>query len=58
MKGYSQVKGVNFGDIFSPVTKLTSIRVLMYLAITFDLETEKIDVKQHFFMVIYMKKYI
>jgi hypothetical protein len=22
VKGYSQVEGVNFGDIFSPITKL------------------------------------
>ena len=24
-KGYSQVQGVDFGDIFSPIAKLTSI---------------------------------
>jgi hypothetical protein len=36
-KGYSQVKGEDFGEIFSPVAKLTSIRVLMSLAATFDL---------------------
>jgi hypothetical protein len=47
-KGYSQVEGVNFGDIFSPVAKLTSIRVLMSLAATFDLEIEKMDVKTMF----------
>jgi len=28
----------DFGEIFSPVAKLTSIRVLMSLAATFDLE--------------------
>jgi hypothetical protein len=39
-KGYSQVEGVDFGDIFSPIAKLTSIRVLMSLAATFDLEIE------------------
>ena len=44
-KGYSQVKGVNFGDIFSPIEKLTSIRVLMSLVIAFDLEMEKMDIK-------------
>ena len=37
-KGYSQVEGVDFGEIFSHVAKLTSIRVLMSLATTFDLE--------------------
>jgi hypothetical protein len=47
-KGYSQVEGVNFDKIFSPVTKLTSIRVLMSLAATFDLEIEQMDVKTFF----------
>ena len=42
-KGYSQVEGVDFGEIFSPVAKLTSIRVLS-LAAAFDLEIEQIDV--------------
>jgi len=37
-KGYSQVEGINFGDIFSHVAKLTSIRMLISLAVTFDLE--------------------
>ena len=37
-KGYSQVEGVDFGDIFFPVEKLTSIRLLMSLVATFNLE--------------------
>lgn len=44
-EGYSQVKGVKFGEIFSPVEKLTSIRLLLYLAIVFDLEIKQLDVK-------------
>jgi hypothetical protein len=28
-KGYSQVEGIDFGDIFSPVAKLTSIRFIV-----------------------------
>jgi hypothetical protein len=40
VKGYSQVEGVDFGDIFSPVGKITFIRLLMYLATTLDLEIE------------------
>jgi hypothetical protein len=47
-KGYSQVEGVDFGDIFSLVAKLTSIRVLMSLATTFDLKIEHMDVKTTF----------
>jgi hypothetical protein len=48
VKGYSQVKGVNFDEIFSPIAKLTSIRVLMYLVIAFDMEIEQMDVKTMF----------
>ena len=39
-KGYSQVEGVDFCEIFSHVAKLNYIRVLMYLAIDFDIEIE------------------
>ena len=47
-KGYSQVEGVDFGDIFSLVEKLTSIRVLMSLVVAFDMEIEQMDVKTMF----------
>ena len=39
-KGYSQVLGINFGDIFSPVAKVTSIRLLLSVAVAFDFEVE------------------
>jgi hypothetical protein len=60
-KGYSQVEGVDFGEIFFLVSKLTSIRVLMSLAATFDLEIKQMDVKTTFLHgdmeeVIYMKQ--
>lgn len=42
-KGYSQVERVKFGDIFSIVSNLTSIILLMYIASTFDLEIEQMD---------------
>jgi hypothetical protein len=48
VKGYSQVKGVNFDEIFSLIEKLNSIRVLISLATTFDMEIEKMDVKTTF----------
>jgi hypothetical protein len=39
-KGYSQVEGIDFGEIFSPVAKLTSIRFLLSIVVSFDLEVE------------------
>jgi len=47
-KGYSQVPGIDFGDIFSPVAKVTSIRLLLSIATTFDFDVEKMDVKTTF----------
>eukprot|EP00253_Pinus_taeda_P027758 PITA_27758 len=47
-KGYSQVLGIDFGDIFSPVVKVTSIRLLLSVAATFDFEVEQMDVKTSF----------
>ena len=47
-KGYSQVPGIDFGDIFSPVAKVTSIRLRLSLAAAFDFEIEQMDVKTTF----------
>jgi hypothetical protein len=44
-KGYSQVNGIDFGAIFSPVAKLTSIRFILSIVVAFDLEVEQMDVK-------------
>ena len=47
-KGYSQVPGIDFSDIFSPVSKVTSIRLLLSIAAAFDFEVEQMDVKTTF----------
>eukprot|EP00253_Pinus_taeda_P003596 PITA_03596 len=47
-KGYSQVPGIDFGDIFSPVAKEASIRLLLSIAATFDFQVEQMDVKTTF----------
>ena len=47
-KGYSQVEGIDFCEIFSPVAKLTSIRFLLSIDVAFDLEVEQMDVKTAF----------
>ena len=35
-KGYSQVSGIDFGDIFSPIAKVTSIILLLSVVVGFD----------------------
>jgi len=47
-KGYSQVLGIEFGDIFSLVSKVTSIRFLLSIVAAFDFEVEQMDVKTSF----------
>ena len=48
MKGFSQKKGVDFDEIFSPVVKMTSIIVILGLAVRLNLEVEQMDVKTAF----------
>ena len=48
VKGFSQRKGVDFDEIFSPVVKMTSIRTVLGLAASLDLEVEQMDVKTAF----------
>ena len=47
-KGYSQVSGIDFGDIFSLVAKAASIRLLLYVVVAFDFDVEQMDVKTTF----------
>lgn len=47
-KGYFRVMEVNFGEIFSPIANLTSIRTLMYIVVEYDLEMAQLDVKKTF----------
>ena len=44
-KGYSQVKGTDYQETFSPTASITSIRVLMQLAVKYDLIVHRMDVK-------------
>jgi hypothetical protein len=43
-KGYSHVEGIDFGEIFYPVSKLTSIRFMLSVFVAFDFEVEQMDV--------------
>ncbi len=44
-KGYSQVPGVDFFDTYAPVTRLTSVQMLLAIANACGLELEQLDVK-------------
>ncbi|KAG8472415.1 hypothetical protein CXB51_035361 [Gossypium anomalum] len=47
-KGYNQIPGVGFIDVFSPVVKHSSIRALLGIVAMHDLELEQLDVKTAF----------
>jgi hypothetical protein len=47
-KGYSQVKGLDFDEIFAPVTRLESIRMLLAYAIQHGFKLYQMDVKSAF----------
>jgi hypothetical protein len=47
-KDYSQVQGINFGEMFSHVPKLTSIRFFFFIIVAFDFEVELMVVKKTF----------
>nr|GFC82922.1 retrovirus-related Pol polyprotein from transposon TNT 1-94 [Tanacetum cinerariifolium] len=50
VKGFSQKRGIDFDEIFSPVVKMGSIRVVLGLAASLDLEWSKWMSRQLFFM--------
>ena len=47
-RGYTQRKGIDYTEVFSPVVKHTSIRVLISIVSQFDWELEQLDVKTAF----------
>ncbi|KAG8483801.1 hypothetical protein CXB51_022649 [Gossypium anomalum] len=48
VKGYSQILGVDFTDVFSPVVKHSLIRALLGIVAMHNLELEQLDVKTAF----------
>jgi hypothetical protein len=48
VKGFQQKEGVDYTDIFSPVVKLTTIRLVLGIVATENLHLEQLDVKTAF----------
>ena len=48
VKGFRQREGLDYFDTYSPVTRITSIRVLIALAAVYNLEIHQMDVKTAF----------
>ena len=47
-KSFSQVQGVDYGEIFSPVAMLKSVRMMLAIAAFYDYEIWQMDVKTAF----------
>ena len=48
VKGYKQREGLDYFDTYSPVTRITSIRMLTAIAVVYKLEIHQMDVKTAF----------
>ena len=48
VKGFGQRKGVDLDEIFSPVVNMSSIRIVLGIATSMNLEVEQLDVKTAF----------
>ncbi|KAH9701426.1 hypothetical protein KPL71_024990 [Citrus sinensis] len=48
VKGYAQKEGIDFNEIFSPVVRLTTVRVVLAMCASFDLHLEQLHVKTAF----------
>ena len=48
VKGFNQKQGIDFDEIFFPIVKMSSIRVVLGLVVSLDLELDELDVKTAF----------
>ena len=58
VKGFRQKESLDYFDTYSPVTRITSIRLLIALAAMYDLQIHQMDVKTAFLNGELRKKFI
>ena len=49
VKGFQQKKGINYSEIFSPVVKMSIIKLVLGMVAAENLYIEQLDVKMAFF---------
>jgi len=47
-KGYAQQEGITYNDVFSPIVKHLSIRILLTLVVQYELEFDHLNEKTTF----------
>ena len=47
-KGFAQIEGIDYNEVFAPIVKHVSIRILLSAVVNFDMELEQMDVKTAF----------
>ena len=57
-KGYTQKEGIDYEETFSPVAMLKSIRILLFIAASLDLEIWQMDSRQLSLTEVLTKAYI
>lgn len=57
-KGFTQVPGIDFNEIFTPIVKQTSIRILLALVAQLDLDWSNLMLKLLFSMDTLKKPFI
>nr|GFC84883.1 retrovirus-related Pol polyprotein from transposon TNT 1-94 [Tanacetum cinerariifolium] len=55
-RGFTQRAGIDYNEVFSPIVRHTSIRVILALTACKDFELEQLDVRRHFYMEILNKR--
>ena len=48
VKGFQQKKGIDYSEIFSPVVKMSTVRLVLGIVVAENLHLEQLDVKTTF----------